>query len=178
MDVKDRPVFNGGDFHRYPVYWLYEDSSPGLRMTSADAAPVSGYPEKTSFDATVHFEKNDFFYCIYHLRPDGDLWFWGPVLSASTSARDIHSCASPPRGRERVCTVDALMASFTDGTHTLQATLNGASPSSGPDPATWTGKALATFDWTFDGPPSPAGNALSLTIPASAEITRFRTTST
>jgi PKD repeat protein len=167
MDVKDRPVWNGGDFTNTNVYWLFADSTPGLRMGTVNATPDGGFPVAQNFICMVHFETNNFFYCIYHIRPNGDLWYWGPVLTAASSGS--YSLSLPHSAAGTNIQVEALVASLNGGTHTVEATLNGASPSSGPDPATWTGKALATFDWTFDGPPSPAGNALSLTIPASGD---------
>ncbi len=167
MDVKDRPVWNGGDFTDTNVYWLYADSTPGARMTPVDAAPVSGYPVSTSFVTTAHFETNNFFYCINHLRPDGDLWFWGPYLASTQPGSYTLDLSHPVTGTG--CTVKALMASFNAGTHTLQATLGGASPASGPDPATWSGVALASFQWTFAATPNDGANTLVLTIPSAGD---------
>lgn len=169
LSIKNRDVWNGGDFTDTNVYWLYADSTPGLRMTQVDAAPSHGYPVTTQFTCTLHFEQNTNFDQGDHFRPNGDLWFWDPPLnyfSAGYAVSNTYSLSFPNPVPGSRAQVSALMAGYNAVTHQLQARVNGAAPSAGPDPATFQGHGLAALGWIFSGALSPSGsNVLTLTIP-------------
>lgn len=160
-----RPLFNGGDFTDDNVYWLRVDPSvPSLRMEPVNAAPAFGFPVEGSFQERLHVERDDFFFNIYHYRPNGDLWYMGsPVYrnQPRTYALPLFGLAAPP------VKVEALVAALSSGTHSLSATLNGHPPSAGPNPAAWSGLGLSTFSWTFTEGLVPGEAALVLSVPTS-----------
>lgn len=164
-NLPPRPLFNGGDFTDENVYWLRVDpSTPGLRMERANAAPASGFPLEASFEERVHVERDDFFFNIYHYRPNGDLWYMGlPVYKNQPRAYTLplHGLAYPP------VTVTALVAALSSGSHTLTATLGGHGPASGPDPASWSGLGLSTFVWAFTDGLTAGEAVLTLSVPSS-----------
>ena len=80
LSITDRPYFNGGDFSDADVYWLSVETTAGTTMAEVATPPLGGYPQPASFTTTVHAETNSYFYLINHLRPNGDVWFWGPYL--------------------------------------------------------------------------------------------------
>ncbi len=161
MNVTTRPIFNGGDFTNTAVYWLTADGNAGLRMAEVPSAPTSGFAQPSSFSCTVHFEHNDFFYCVYHLRPDGDLWYWGPPLYQGNAGSYSLDLPHPAVGTG--VAIKAVMGDFSSGDHSFSVRLNGGAPTSGPDPATWSGLTLATFTWDFANPLA-GSNTLELTV--------------
>lgn len=165
-ELPPRAYWNGGDFTDTNVYWLLVGSSPGLRMLAVPAAPGSGYPAVTKFQSTVLAEKDDFFDVIDHFRPNGEHWFWSPLLGTypggPSSTRTLTFQA--PHATTGASEVRLVAASLNAGEHSLRPQLNGAFPSSGSDPWIWSGKALTEAIWSF-GAPISGSNALQLTVP-------------
>lgn len=167
LRLPPRPLFNGGDFTDENVYWLRVDpGAPGLRMERANAAPASGYPLEASFTQRLRVERDDFFFNIYHYRPNGDLWYMGsPVYKNQprTYTLPLHGLAGPP------VTVTALVAALSSGAHTLSAALAGQPPASGPSPASFSGLGLFSFTWTFVSGASSGEVPLTLTVAGSGD---------
>ncbi len=164
LHVTNRPYWQGGDFTRSNVYWLYADATPGVLMQSSSAAPSSGYQTVTTFSATVHNEVNNFYDPINHFRPNGDNWFWAPVYvvpaGGSSSAQSYSTNLSAAAGTG--ATLTAVFAGLTGATRSVQAQLNGAGPTSGGAP--WTGAALSEQSWNFGSGPSPGTNTVAFTV--------------
>ena len=165
LKLPARIMWNGGDFSDTNVYWLYADSTPGLRMPQAAADPSSGYPVATTFTGTAHLEKNTYNDATDHLRPNGDLWYWSPSIATALGGGSWSQALSLPHATGTGVTVTGVLAGLTTATHTLTALFNGAAPSSG-GPLVWTGKTLASPSWTFPASPLPSGNTLTLTLTA------------
>ena len=165
--LPQRPLFNGGDFTDENVYWLRVDpSTPGRRMETVNAAPAAGFPLESTFEERLHVERDDFFFNIYHYRPNGDLWYMGSPVYRNQS----RSYTLPLYGLASASvSVEALMAALSSGTHTLSATLNGYGPAAGPDPAVWSGLGLSAFTWTFTAGLAPGEATLVLSVPSSGD---------
>jgi len=167
LSITNRPVWNGGDFTDTNVYWLYADSTPGLRMADVGAAPVSGYATAPSFTSKLHFESNDILDSYDHFRPNGDEWFWLPYLSAPNGSPGpaVTHAVTLPHPAASGFSVTAVLAGLRSFTHGVSIQVNGVSPSSGGSPATWTGKTLGTLNWTFSGAlPSSGPSSVALTL--------------
>ncbi len=171
LSITNRPVWNGGDFSDTSVYWLFGDAVPGLRMTSVPAAPVSGYPTVSSFSCVVHAETNNFLDAVDHLRPNGDLWYWGPVLGVAAGGAPVtrHYTLTTPSPAGGAATLKAVVAGLGPGAHAVAPQVNGASPSAGANPWTWSGTALTTATWTFSGGVTDGPTDVSLTLPGYAD---------
>ncbi len=148
LSIKNRNVWNGGDFTDTNIYWLYADSSAGLRMASAAAAPIDGYAAVTKTPTMVHLETNSRIDTVDHLRPNGDVWFWAPWLANPPIPPNFLSSGtygvtlSHAAGGDLA--VRAVLAATTTLTHSLALQANSASPSSGTmNPFTWTGDSLS-----------------------------------
>jgi hypothetical protein len=164
--VKDRDIWNGGDFTDSNVYWLYADNHPGLRMAQVSAAPTHSYPEVAQFPCSTHFEENTTLNDIGHFRPDRDVWFWGSFYGGSPGDQADHSVpvVHPASGS---CQVSATVAGAGSIAHAVRLRLNGSAPSSGPDPANWTGNAILTETWGFSSGLLDGSNTLSLSTTGS-----------
>ena len=175
--IRDRDVWNGGDFTDTNVYWLYGDGTPGLRMASVAADPTHGYPIASDFPSTQVFEVNNWYDWADHFRPNRDLWYWGPGLwysPGSPASQDV-TLALPSPAAGGTCSVQVFMAGFNAVTHQLHGMMNGAAPTAGADPGTYPGHALGTVSWSFDGSLSPSGsNTLELSVPASQTVSDYQ----
>lgn len=175
--IRDRDVWNGGDFTDTNVYWLYADGLPGLRMSAVDAAPTRGYPLAPSFACTLNFEVNNWFDWADHFRPNRDLWYWGPGLwyAPGSTATQTVSLALPDPAPGAACSLQVTVAGFNPVTHQLHGALNGSPPTAGADPGTYSGHALGTLSWSFDGALSPTGNnTFELSIPPTQSVSDYQ----
>ncbi len=176
LPIQSRDMWNGGNFTHANVYWLYADGSPGLRMTNVSAAPGSGYPAVASFSSSVHAEVDNQFDATDHFRPNGDVWFWGPVLQAPAGPSQVptgnYAVTLPDPVSGTSVSVTGVVAGLDSGTHTINASLNGVSPTSG-NPLSWTGKVLGTGTWTFGTGIQAGANMLTLTVSAPSSGTDF-----
>ncbi|MDA0711233.1 MAG: C25 family cysteine peptidase, partial [bacterium] len=90
-------VYFWGTYHRAPnrdhvnefgatrIYWLTADGAPGIRYAQVDAAPISGFPEATSFVSSVHAEIDSTFEALGLARDaNRDHWFWKRTASPSS----------------------------------------------------------------------------------------------
>ena len=168
LSIKNRDVWNGGDFTDTNVYWLYVGTTPGLRMTSVIATPAHGWGTVSNFQTTVHAEQNTYFNIINHYRPNRDLWYWGPalVVAANPPGPTTHSYTLPlPHPVNSASSLSAVFAGFGAAQHAVEVTLNGVAPSAGGNPATWTGTTLTTQNWTFGSGLAAGANTLTVSLP-------------
>ena len=168
LSIKNRDVWNGGDFTDTNVYWLYVGTTPGLRMTVITATPIHGYGTVSNFQTTVHAEQNSYFNIINHYRPNRDLWYWGPalVVAANPPAPTSQSYTlTLPHPVSSASSLTAVFAGFGAVQHAVEVTLNGVAPSTGGNPATWTGTTLTTQNWTFGSGLIAGANTLTVSLP-------------
>jgi hypothetical protein len=134
FDPGDRILFYGhaarGRFTRTNVYWLYEDSSPGLRMGSRSVAPTDQYPSPPARWITSHFEENHLYDGI-HPEPSGDHWYWedlsflqtdcyrGAVWTYVFELPDLYTVWHQP-------TLRISLQGWTPGLHHLVVAINGS----------------------------------------------------
>ena len=165
LSIKDRPLYVGGDFSDVNVYWLYADSTAGLRMGTALAIPEHGYATRASFACATHVEVNNYNWPVDHYRPNGDNWFWVPLLMASpgsSSSKDYTVTLLHPLGASVSATVVTAGASM--GNHTLSVKINGLAPTAPPDPAAFQDKQILTQTWGFSSGLAPGANTVTLTV--------------
>lgn len=166
LNIRDRPLFNGGDFSGINIYCLYADDTPGARMTQTPAGPVHGFPTEGAFLASVHLETDTQHDPVDHFRPNGDNWFWGPVLYSAPSASATRDFAvTLPHSTEDGLSITAVTASINTGAHALTLKLDGIIPDSGPNPLSWSGKSLSTGTWQFAAGPSEGSHNITLVLP-------------
>lgn len=173
MAVKDRNVWNGGDFTDTNVYFLYGDAIPGLRMQNLDASPSNPtFLLTTTYYSSLNFEENSFMY-PGHLRPNGELWFWSPALYYLPGAGEINRAISltipHPVLNSDNFTISLLEAGFNNVNHILDVKLNSSSYQS----LNFNGKTIATLNYTFlqNQLNSSGSNTLTLRIPSSQTVT-------
>jgi hypothetical protein len=92
-DPLDPDVWQQGDYTDERPYFLGVAEGTRLRMSTAvSGAPVSGFPQLTSFSDTVKLEENDLFLNSVSTDAD-DRWYDGPLLShplpSSGPTRDL-----------------------------------------------------------------------------------------
>jgi hypothetical protein len=175
LDINDRPVFNGGDFTSTNIYWLSGGGAPGLRMAQVPASPSGGFPPVSQFLSDIRLEVNNYHDSLDHFRPNGDNWFWSPVLSSPAGSPFSKSFAADlPHAIGSSLTATAVLASLNSGPHELRMTLNGAAASGGPDPASWSGKTLVSQTWTFSSGVLPGTNTVTLVLPGIAGFPDFQ----
>jgi len=164
LSYEPRDYFNAGDYTDTNVYWLYADESPGLRMDAVprNADPLSGYGEAVQVQAAIHAETQEYFYCIGHVRPREDLWYWLPFYGSAASPSADYAFDAPfPASSE--ATISATVLAFNDTAHGVRARLNGAAPSTGSEPAGWSGVSLLQDEtWTFSTGLLDGANTFSL----------------
>ena len=166
LAITNRPMFDGGDFSDTNVYWLYSDGLRGLRMATAPAAPTGRFPSAAQFTASVHLEVNTYLDSLDHFRPNGDNWFWAPILAApagSSTSRDFTVNLPHPYGEGLSAT--AILAGLNDGQHEITLALNGVPSSAAPDPGPWQGKALSAQTCSFSSGLASGTNTVTLTLP-------------
>ena len=155
----------GGDFSDVNVYWLYAGTTAGLRMGTALAIPAHGYATRASFACATHVEVNNYNWPVDHYRPNGDNWFWVPLLMASpgsSSSKDYTVTLLHPLGASVSATVVTAGASM--GNHTLSVKINGLAPTAPPDPAAFQDKQILTRTWGFSSGLAPGANTVTLTV--------------
>lgn len=103
------------------VYWLGIGGT-GLRMTSRNAAPQTGWPERTTHWRTVRYEPDHLFVSTY--RPqDGDFDHWVAHLLTDVSSATI-TVATPHRVLSHTGSVSLLYWGRTPTNHATRFTLN------------------------------------------------------
>ena len=143
------------------VYWLTLEVIPGLRMAIVNGTPSQGFPTPTSFGSTVHAEQNNYFVTVSHFNPHRDLWYMSPFYGGSPGARGIYAATMPhPYGS--AAQVTAHILGFANVTHAVHITLNDVPPSSGGNPATWSGAGLTMQNWGFPSGLLSGANTLAL----------------
>ena len=161
LSIRDRDIWNGGDFTDTNVYWLTLEGTPGLRMASVESEPTQGFPIPPSFDTTVHVEQNDFFVTAYHFNPNRDLWYMLPYYGGSPGASGTYA-ATIPHACSSAAQVTGHILGWANVSHAVHITLNGAAPSSGGNPATWSGASLTMQTWDFISGLQSGSNTLAL----------------
>ena len=174
MAVKDRNVWNGGDFTDTNVYFLYGDTNPGLRMQSPDVSPSNpAFSLTTTYYSILNFEQNNYMSWADHFRPNGELWFWSPALyylpGAGEKNRTISITIPHPVLNSDSFTISILEAGFNNVNHILDAKINSSSYQS----LNFNGKTIASLNYTFlqNQLNSSGDNTLTLRIPSSQTVT-------
>jgi len=171
--IRDRNVWNGGDFTDTNVYLLFADDNNGLRMNELDVSPTNpSFPETTTFVSNVTFETNNFMSWADHLRPNGELWFWGPglfyVVGGGEKNRTISLNLPHPVSNSDSFSLQIVEAGFNDVSHILDAKIN----SSSYQRVTFSGKTIANLNYSFSQSflDSNGSNTLTIRIPSSQTV--------
>lgn len=163
LEVRDRDAWNGGDWTDTNTYWLQAETTPGLRMASEGAIPVSA-DEVTHLPHTVRFEENIYLDSVSHFRPNRDLWFWSPFYGGSPGAATDRLLEIPGPSAS-ACEVTVQVAGWSSGGHSVSLRLNGAAPTAGADPSSWTGSAAHVQTWEFGTGLLPGPNTFTFISP-------------
>ncbi len=173
LSIKNRSVWNGGDFTDTNVYFLYADNNSGLRMSTLDVSPVNpSYPVTTTFYSNVTFEVNNQMSWADHLRPNGELWFWSPglyyVAGGGEKSRTISLTLPHPVSNGDSFSLKIDEVGFNDVVHILDAKINSSSYQS----LTFSGKTIATLNYSFlqNQLDSSGINNLTIRIPSSQSV--------
>lgn len=173
LTIKNRSVWNGGDFTDVNVYLLYADESNGLRMESVDVSPVNPlYPETTTFYSNLTFEINSQMSWADHLRPNGELWFWAPGLyyfvNGGEKSRSILLSIPNPVLNSDYFSLRIDEVGFNDVNHILDAKIN----SSAYQRLTFSGKSISSLNYSFPQNQlnSSGENTLTIRIPSSQTV--------
>lgn len=166
LAVKNRSIWNGGDFTDENVYMLFGNSSAGLRMDTVDVSDKS-YPSYTTFVSNAFFESNDFMDYASHMRPNGELWFWGSYITHFAGTGDTSKTFSLDLPHPSAGGTSFILTFQQGGTnnilHKVKAKLNSGSYTS----FEFSGVQVATLSATFTQAIPSAANTLTLTIPSS-----------
>lgn len=131
------------------VYWLYEDITPGLRISEIDGAPGQPAAIPAQFQTSIHLEEDHIYQSSRPSGSDNDHWYWAGL-----------SASSAPVSRNFPFTLHNLAPDST-GPYTarLRALFHGYSASSNQRARILiNGAQIADQTW-------PSGSPLSLDIP-------------
>lgn len=173
LSIKNRQVWNGGDFTDTNVYWLYADNNDGLRMSTLDVSPINpSYIVTTTFYSNITFEVNSQMSWADHFRPNGELWFWAPglyyVAGLGEKNRTIPLVIPHPVSNSDSFLLKIDEAGFNDVNHILEAKINSSSYQG----LTFSGKIIASLNYSFlqNQLDSSGANTLTLRIPSSQTV--------
>ncbi|MFB3850588.1 MAG: C25 family cysteine peptidase [Acidobacteriota bacterium] len=173
LSIKNRAVWNGGDFTDTNVYFLYADENNGLRMDVLDVSPVNpAFPVTTTFYSNLTFEVNNQMSWADHLRPNGELWFWAPglyyVAGLGEKNRSIPLTLPHPVLNGDSFSLQIVEAGFNNISHILDAKIN----SSSYQRQTFSGKTISNLNYSFlqNQLNSSGSNTLTIRIPSSQTV--------
>jgi len=173
VNIRNRSIWNGGDFTETNVYFLYGDSSPGLRMQNEDVAPVNPtYTPASSFISNAMFEQNTYMSWADHMRPNGELWFWAPGLyyyvGGGEKTRSIPLNLPHPVLNSDSLTITVNEGGMNNVLHMLDLSLNSGAYLS----RTFSGRTVGALACSFVQNQLAAGgsNTLTLRIPSSQSV--------
>ena len=148
FSVRNRDIWNGGDFTDTNIYFLYADNTLGLRPSGSVDGSNKGYTAVTQVPHTVWAETNNYFNSNEHIRPNRDLWYWSPFYGGYPGAYATYT-VSTPRAAAATATIKAQVAGFGSVLHGARLTVNAVNPTTGSVYTEWQGPALLTQIWTF-----------------------------
>ena len=108
------------------TYWLTWGDEDGIRYQNRDVAPLSGYPETTSFWTTLHFERDLIFDALGEAPNElRDHWFWTLNNRPITATKsDVPSAAEfpgdvpfPDRQKEYLANIRVALHGASDLKH-------------------------------------------------------------
>lgn len=174
LSIRNRSIWNGGDFTDGNVYYLYGDDSPGLRMAAEDVAPDSypAFPTTTTFVSNVIFETNDFMDWANHMRPNGERWFWSPALyyfpGSGEKSRTVSLNLPHPVSNTDSFSLTVHEGGMNNVLHVLESKINTGSYAS----LTFSGRTVASLGYSFAQSLLASGgsNTLTLRIPSSQTL--------
>lgn len=174
LGIRNRSIWNGGDFTDENVYFLFGDDITGSRMPPVDVAPDSypAFPTTTAFVSNVVFETNDSMDWANHMRPNGEHWFWSPALyyypGGGEKSRTTALNLPHPVSNADSFSLTVQEGGMNNVLHALDARINSGSFSS----KTFSGRTVASLAYSFpQNLLSPGGsNTLTLRIPSSQTV--------
>jgi hypothetical protein len=171
LNIRNRAIWNGGDFTDTNVYFLYGNNTAGLRMQNVDVSSSHpAFPTTQTFIANSFFEENTFMPWGTHMRPNGELWFWPPFLAyyvgGGEKSRTVSINLPHPVSNSDSITIKVEEGGMNNASHILDASLNSGSYSS---LLSFSGRTVAALTYSFvQSQLTPGGtNNLTLRIPSS-----------
>ncbi len=126
------------------VYWVYQDTQPGLRMATLDGTPLPAAPIPAHFTHTVRIEENSIYQSSRPSGADMDHWYWaGLQATSSTVVRDFTINLEKLSGEPLTARLRGLLRSYAaDPAHRTRIYLNGNLV----DEADWPVNSAYAFD--------------------------------